>query len=146
MAKIKFAPAPKPAANASGPPESAEDRLIDQGDNLVYQGNYKEARDVFESVLTKDPASPRALYGAAVVASNTRKPDLAEEYFKKTLEVARDLRLVTWSHVYLGRLYDLKGEREKALEQYRAASVTAGAYPDAWRAVQDGLRLPFGTK
>ncbi|HKS97543.1 MAG TPA: tetratricopeptide repeat protein [Terriglobia bacterium] len=146
MAKIKFAPAPKPVATASGPPESAEDRLVDQGDNLVYQGSYKEAHDVFESVLAKDPASPRALYGMAVVASNTRKPDLAEEYFKKTLEVARDLRLVTWSHVYLGRLYDLKGERDKALEQYRAASVTAGAYPDALRAVQDGLRLPFGTK
>ncbi|HEV2494433.1 MAG TPA: tetratricopeptide repeat protein [Terriglobia bacterium] len=146
MAKIKFAPAPKPLANAPGPPESAEDRLVDQGDNLVYQGNYKEAHDVFESVLAKNPASPRALYGMAVVASNTRKPDLAEEYFKKTLEVSRDLRLVTWSHVYLGRIYDLKGERDKALEQYRAASVTAAAYPDAWRAVQDGLRLPYGTK
>jgi tetratricopeptide (TPR) repeat protein len=146
IAKIKFAPAPKPAVNVAGPPESAEDRLIDQGDNFISQGNYKEAHDVFESVLAKNAASPRALYGMAVVSSNTRKPDLAEEYFKKTLEVARDLRLVTWSHVYLGRIYDLKGEREKALEQYRAASVTAAAYPDAFRAVQDGLRLPFGTK
>jgi len=146
MAKIKFAPAPKPATSNAGPPESAEDRLVDQGDNLISQGNYKEAHDVFESVLAKDPASPRALYGMAVVASNTRKPDLAEEYFKKTLDVSRDLRLVTWSHVYLGRIYDLRGEREKALEQYRAASVTAAAYPEAWRAVQDGLRLPYGTK
>jgi hypothetical protein len=60
------------------------------------------------------------------------------------VEAAQDVRIVTWSHIYLGRLYDLKGERTPALEQYRAASLTAASYPDALRAVQDGMQRPFG--
>jgi len=145
LASVKFAPAPVPAEKQA-PALSAEERLLNQGDNLIYQAKYKEARAVFESVLASNPKSERALYGMAVVTSNTRKPDLAEEYFQKTLEAARDVRLVTWSHVYLGRLYDLKGKRDQALEQYRAASVTAAAYPDALRAVESGLQRQFGSK
>jgi len=82
----------------------------------------------------------------AVVAGNMRKPDLAEEYFQKTLDAARSLRITTWSHIYLGRLYDLQGERKKALVQYQAASLTATAFPEALRAVQNGLAKPFGSK
>ena len=145
LASVKFAPAPAPAEKQA-PALSAEERLLNQGDNLIYQAKYKEARAVFESVLASNAKSERALYGMAAIASNTRKPDLAEEYFQKTLEAARDVRLVTWSHVYLGRLYDLKGKRDQALEQYRAASVTAAAYPDALRAVQGGLQKQFGSK
>ncbi len=144
LAQVKFAPAPAPVARP--PALSGEDRLIEQGDNLIYQGNYKDARAVFEGVLENDPKSEHALYGMGVVASNTRKPDLAEEYFQKALEVARDVRLVTWCHIYLGRLNDLRGKRDQALEQYRAAAVTAGAYPDALRAVQSGTEKPFGAK
>jgi tetratricopeptide (TPR) repeat protein len=147
LATVKFAPAPAAATGpATSPAASAEDAQLNQGDNLIYEAKYKEARAVFESVLANHPGSERALYGLAVAASNLRKPDVAEEYFLKTLDAARDVRLVTWSHVYLGRLYDLKGNREQALGQYRAASVTAAAYPDALRAVERGLQKQFGSK
>ncbi len=145
LASVKFAP---PAAQAEPTTAVSEEaRLLDQGDNSIYRGEYREARAAFQTVLEKfDPRNERALFGLAVAASNTRKPDLAEEYFQKTLEAAHDLRRVTWSHIYLGRLYDLKGNREDALRQYRAASLTAGPYPEALLAVQGGLRRPFGSK
>lgn len=146
LAAVKFAPPPVPE-KAAAPAQSEGARLLDQGDNLIYRARYNEARAVFQTVLEKfDPKSERALFGLAVVASNTRKPDLAEEYFQKTLELARDLRLATWSRIYLGRLYDLRGKRQEALGQYRAASLTAGPYPEALRAVQSGLQRPFGSK
>jgi tetratricopeptide (TPR) repeat protein len=148
LAKVTFAPAPAPAAQASVPPaKTAEERLLDQGDNLFYRGRYSDAKLAYQEVLEKiDPKSERALFGLAVVESNMRKPDLAEEYFQKTLETARDLRLVTWSHIYLGRLYDLRGKRNDALAQYRAASLTAAAYPMALRAVQIGEVQQFGAQ
>ncbi len=148
LAKVTFAPAPTPPVQAAAPPaKTEEERLLDKGDNLFYQGRYRDAKLVYEEVLEKtDPKSERALFGLAVVASNMRKPDLAEEYFQKTLETARDLRLVTWSHIYLGRLDDLRGNRNDALAQYRAASLTAAAYPMALRAVQAGEALQFGSK
>ncbi|HLW78670.1 MAG TPA: tetratricopeptide repeat protein [Terriglobia bacterium] len=145
LAKVKFAPAPAPAA-APSPALSAEDRLIEQGDDLIFQSRYAEAKSVFEDVLKTDSKNERALYGMAVAESNTRKPDLAREYFQKTLAAARDARLVTWSHVYLGRIDDLEGKRNQALDEYRSAAVTAGAYPDALQAVQTGLAKPFGSK
>ena len=142
LAKVHFT---QPPAQAAAAPELSEkERLLDQGDNDIYAGNYEGAKAAFEQVLTKNPQSERALFGMAVVASNTRKPDLARKYFEETLSAARDLRIVTWSHIYLGRLDDVSGNRNKALAQYRAASLTAGHYPEAMRAVQNGLREPFG--
>jgi tetratricopeptide (TPR) repeat protein len=147
LMSVKFTPLAAPTAQAAAPAISEEGRLLNEGDNFFYQGRYNEAKTAFQTVLEKfNPKSDRALFGMAVVASNMRKPDLAEEYFQKTLETARDLRIVTWSHIYLGRLWDLKGERAKAVTQYRAASLTATAYPEAWRAVQIGLERPFGSK
>jgi tetratricopeptide (TPR) repeat protein len=148
LAKVKFSPAPTPPAQASVPAaKTEEERSLDQADNLFYQGKYNEAKLTYQGVLEKvDPKSERALFGLAIVASNMRKPDLAEEYFQKTLETARDLRLVTWSHIYLGRLYDLRGKRNDALAQYRAASLTAAGFPMALLAVQAGEAQQFGSK
>jgi tetratricopeptide (TPR) repeat protein len=148
LAKVTFVRPPAPPTQAAAPAANTEEeRLLDQGDNLFYQGRYSDAKLAYQEVSEKiDPKSERALFGLAVVASNMRKPDLAEEYFQKTLETARDLRLVTWSHIYLGRLYDLRGKRNDALAQYRAASLTAGAYPMALRAVQAGEAQQFGSK
>ncbi len=147
LSAVKFTPAPASPQQGSTAAVSEEERLLSQGDNFIYDRRYNEAKAVFRAVLEKmNPRSERALFGLAVVASNTRKPDLAEEYFQKTLEAARDLRIVTWSHIYLGRLYDLEGKREAALGQYRAASLTAASFPEALRAVQSGLERPFGSK
>jgi tetratricopeptide (TPR) repeat protein len=148
LSKVKFAPAPVSAAPTPvAVAKTQEEQLLEQGDNLFFKGQYSDAKLAYQQVIQKiNPKSERALFGLAVVASNTRKPDLAEEYFQKTLETARDLRLVTWSHIYLGRLYDLRGKRNDALAQYRAASLTATAYPEALRAVQSGQAQQFGSK
>ena len=72
---------------------------------MFFQGKYAEAKAAYHAVLENDnPKSERAIYGMAVVYANMRKPEPAEDYFQKALSVAHDLRIVTWSHIYLGRL------------------------------------------
>jgi tetratricopeptide (TPR) repeat protein len=140
---VKFS-LPKPPASAPAPALSAKDQLLNRGDNLIYLAKYEQAKQVFQEVLRQyNPKSERALYGIAFAATSTNEPDIAEEYFKKTLGVAHNLRIVTWSHIYLGRIYDLEGKRQEALKQYRAAEVTAARFPEALQALQIGLHHPF---
>jgi tetratricopeptide (TPR) repeat protein len=146
-AKIKFTPPPVAAESKKPPARTEEESLLNGADNSVYLAHYDEAKTAYLEILEKiNPKSERALYGLAAVYTYTRKPDLAEEYFKKALDTAHDLRIATWSHIYLGRIYDLKGKRDDALAQYRAASVTATAYPEALRAVQAGLVEAYGSR
>lgn len=148
LAKIKFVPAPTAAARteAANKARSPLDQKLDDADDLIYQGKYVEAKTAFAEVLGQDdPKNERALFGMALAYSNLRKPDLAVEYFHKALEVARDLRIVTWSHIYLGRIQDIQGNRKAALEEYRAASLTGGAFPGALRAIEAGEQKAFGS-
>ena len=143
---VQFAKTPPAAVIKAAPPLSEEDRLLEQGDNQFFQGKYLEAKISYHTVLEKDdPDSERAIYGMAVVYANLRKPDLAQDYFQRALATAHDLRIITWSHIYLGRLADLNGKRDAALEQYHAALLTAAAYPMALRAAQSGLETPYGS-
>ncbi|MGH9395504.1 MAG: tetratricopeptide repeat protein [Terriglobia bacterium] len=144
LADVKFTPPPPSRMVRTTRAMSAEDSLLDQGDNLISTAQYDQAAGLFRQVLKKyDPHSDRALYGLAVAASNMSEPDVAEKYFKQTLAVAHDLRIVTWSHIYLGRIYDVEGRRGDALKQYRAASVTAATFPDALLALRSGMQRPF---
>jgi len=143
---VQFATRPPAPVTKSAPAKSEEEQLLEQADDQFFQGKYPEAKAAYQAVLEKDdPKSERAIYGMAVVYANTRKPDLAEEYFEKALATAHDLRIVTWSHIYLGRLDDLNGKRDAALAQYHAALLTAAAYPMALRAAQSGMETPFGS-
>jgi tetratricopeptide (TPR) repeat protein len=148
-ASIKFTPLPVAPETKVGAAktETEEDRLLDSADNSIFLGHYDEAKAAFQTILEKvNPKSGRALYGLAASYSYTRKPDLAEENFLKALDATHDVRISTWSHIYLGRLYDLKGKRDEALAQYRAASLTATAFPEALQAVQAGLQEAFAFK
>lgn len=143
---VHFSTRPPAPVTKAAPALSEEEQLLDQGDNQFFQGKYLEAKTAYHTVLEKDdPKSERAIYGMAVVYANLRKPDLAEEYFQKALATAHDLRIITWAHIYLGRLDDLNGKRDEALAQYHAALLTAPAYPMALRAAQSGMETPYGS-
>ncbi len=144
---VQFATKPPAAVTHAAPAQTEEQQLLDKADNEFFQGKYPDAKTDYRAVLDKDNASSeRAIYGMAVVYANMRKPDLAEEYFQKSLATAHDLRIVTWSHIYLGRLNDLNGKRDAATAQYHAALVTAAAFPMALRAAESGMQSPFGSQ
>ena len=43
------------------------------------------------------------------------------ENFQKAIQATKDPKVVAWSHVYLGRILDMKEDREAAMNEYRAA-------------------------
>ena len=51
--------------------------------------------------------------------------------------------MVGWSHVYLGRILDMKEDREAALQEYRAALNAGGGLPEIKAAAERGLQQAY---
>ena len=89
----------------------------------------------------EDPA--RALFILARASAMLADMDAARTYFERTLAVAREPRLVAWSHIYLGRMLDLQQNRESAVQHYQAALSAGDPTPDTKAAAERGLKEPY---
>jgi hypothetical protein len=52
---------------------------------------------------------------------------------------------LSWSHIYLGRMYDVEGKRDLAVLEYRAALAVAGVPDTARAAAQRGIEAGYQT-
>jgi Flp pilus assembly protein TadD len=135
------APAPSLSTAAGDDPETA--RLLDQADNQIVQGHAPAAADLFQKALNKYPGQARATFGLAVASSLAGKTDVAKGLFEKLASSPpteqSDPVWVAWSHVYLGRIYDLAGDKNSAVREYRVAASLVDAPESARAAGQSGL-------
>ncbi|MCI0403746.1 MAG: tetratricopeptide repeat protein [Acidobacteria bacterium] len=148
LQRIEFAE----AEVADGPPtaaapDSADDprtQLLKEGERHLGEGDVEAARAVFDEVLKQRPNDPNALYGLALVASQEENRPEAREFFLRVLEHAQAPDILGWSHVYLGRIYDLEGNRTQAIAHYRAALALNSRVERVEQAARRGLERPFG--
>ncbi len=92
---------------------------------------------------SEKPLHAKAYYGLARIAALEKDPELSEQLFLKTLELAPEPQVKAWTLVYLGRLADAAGEREQAGKHYQAAIEVAGASAAARKAAEQGLQESF---
>ena len=90
---------------------------------------------------TADPA--RADYLLALSWLMKGDMDSAANDFHETIRLAQDPRLLAWSHIYLGRIADVREERPDALAEYKTAMAVRDGQPDTLQAAQKGLAAPF---
>jgi len=67
----------------------------------------------------------------------------AIDNFQKTLQLSHDPRMLAWSHIYLGRIFDIQDNRESALKHYNAALNVGDTAPDTKIAAERGLQKPY---
>jgi hypothetical protein len=74
-----------------------------------------------------------------------RQPGAAIGDFQEVLDTSKNPRTLAWSHIYLGRLYDImpQPDRQKAIAEYQAALIVRDAQPDTKAAAEQGLKQPF---
>jgi len=122
-----------------------DDHLVLSAERRLAAGDREGAQKLAQKALDdKVEDSGRALFILAEVATANRDIDGARAYFERALQTAREPRLIAWSHIYLGRIFDLQEDRPAAVDQYRAALDAAGAaLPDAKQAAQRGLDRPY---
>ena len=156
---VTFSPeipaAPAKQASDSATAGSELDRLLAQGDREIALQDAKAATATFESILANYPGLPKAEYGLAIASVMAGNADRAEQLFAQLVspppastaatkpEDAADPTIVSWSHVYLGRIHDLEGERDAAVHEYLGALAVEGAPESARVAAQHGVDEPY---
>jgi hypothetical protein len=112
----------------------------------IFKGDLTGASDIANKVLA-DPNGDHAQahYVLARVNLMQRQPGAALDDFQAVLDTSKDPRTLAWSHIYLGRLYDIMPEpdRQKAIAEYQAALTVRDAQPDTKAAAEAGIKQPF---
>jgi hypothetical protein len=94
-------------------------------------------------VLAKYPDQIRARYGMGLVALLDHDGPRAKDVFGKLTSgehaATDDPMVMSWSHVYLGRVLEDEGELERAKTEYQAAIDVQGAPSQAQVAAKRGL-------
>jgi tetratricopeptide (TPR) repeat protein len=103
-------------------------------------GAQKLAQQVLDE---KTGDSGRALFILAEVATMTKNIDGARDYFVKALGATQEPKVVAWSHIYLGRIFDLQEDRDSAVDHYKAALSASADLPEAKAAAQRGLEKAY---
>ena len=99
-------------------------------------GAQKLAQQVLDE---KTGDSGRALFILAEAATMTKNMKGAVDYFQQALTATQEPKVVAWSHIYLGRIFDLQEDRDSAVDHYKAALSASTGLPEAKAAAQRGL-------
>jgi tetratricopeptide (TPR) repeat protein len=126
---------------------------LDLAEMKLMKGDTAGAGMMADEALKANPEDPRANYLAGRVELVMGDPESALTHLNKTLTLAKDPRTLAWTHIYLGRLYDIAHdsdhpelehpERPKALSEYKAALAVRDSAPDTRAAAEKGLKEPF---
>jgi hypothetical protein len=141
-AQIKFASKADPELLHLSRP--AEAKLLITAEQRLSSGDPEGAKNLAQQALDEKKEDPgRALFILAQVATMNRDMQGARNYFEQALGVAHEPKVLAWSHIYLGRIFDLQEDREAALGQYRAALSAGGSLPEAKAAAEHGIEQPY---
>jgi hypothetical protein len=142
VAQIKFATKADPELLHLSRP--AETKLLITAEQHLSSGDREGAKKLAQQALDEKKEDPgRALFILAQVATMNRDMQGARNYFQQALGVAHEPKVLAWSHIYLGRIFDLQEDREAALDQYRAALSAGGSLPEAKAAAEHGIEQPY---
>jgi tetratricopeptide (TPR) repeat protein len=155
---ITFAAVESPSNDKDAAPKASQgsgsdkEALLEQGDREIALRDGPAATDIFTKVLDAYPNEPHALYGLAVASVLSGHADESKELFErvvagstsagpgsKSSNEPADPSVLAWSHIYLGRINDLEGDRDVAMKEYQAALAVTGAPESARLAAQRGV-------
>lgn len=121
-----------------------EGKLLITAEQRLSAGDAETAQKLAQEALEeKSEDAGRALFILAEVATMNRDMEGARNYFQRALDVAQEPKVVAWSHIYLGRIFDLQEDRPAALDHYRAALSAGAALPEAKAAAERGIQQPY---
>jgi hypothetical protein len=126
-------------------PAGQDEHLLLNAERRLAAGDIETAQKLAQKALDENQGdSGRALFILAEVATTNKDLEGARKYFEQALQMAHEPKVIAWSHIYLGRIFDLREDRFAAVDQYRAALNAAGTtLPEVKLAAQKGIDQPY---
>jgi hypothetical protein len=119
-------------------------RMLMTAEKRLAAGDPKGAQELAQQALDKKIGDEgRALFILAQVAVANKDREGALGNFQKAIQATKDPKVVAWSHVYLGRIMDMKEDREAAVNEYRAALTSGAELPEVKAAAERGLQQAY---
>lgn len=115
--------------------------LIARGEGYAEQGKYYEAIQEYQKALDNQPSNSLAHFRLAEAMFYQKNYQAAANAFRAALGGDLDPKWTeVWSHIYIGKIYDILGQRERAVNEYSLAQHlgddTAGAQQEVQRYIQ----------
>jgi hypothetical protein len=117
---------------------------IMRGQQLVQQGNLAESLKEFQKAIEQNKNSSLAHYRIAEVFFLQKNYQAAANAYRDSLNGDGEPRWTeVWSHIQLGKIFDITGQRERALSQYKEALQTNDNTQGALDEARKYLSAPF---
>jgi hypothetical protein len=117
---------------------------IQRGQALVQQGDFAGALSEFNKALEVNKNSSLAHYRIAEVFFLQKNYQASANAYRDSLNGDGDPRWTeVWSHIQLGKIFDVTGQRERATNEYRQALQTNDNTQGALEEARKYLQKPF---
>jgi aminopeptidase N len=128
-------------------PEMQVRIAILRGQQLVAEGDTPGALAEYQKALTANPNSSLASYRIGEVLFNQRNYQASANAYRDALRGDDEPKWTeVWSHIALGKIFDVTGQRDRAVNEYRQAvqtnDNTQGAVNEARKYLQQPYKRP----
>jgi hypothetical protein len=120
--------------------------IIARGETLATQGRYYDAVQQYQRALELDRLNALADFRMGEAFFYQRNYAASAQSFRDTLDAATDLTskwTEVWAHIYLGRIYDIQGDRTRAVNEYSKAKQTADDTGGAQAEIEKSLKKAY---
>jgi len=125
-------------------PDLAVRVAVLRGQQLVAQGDNTAALVEYQKALDANKSSSLASYRIGEIFFNQRNYQSAANSFRDSLRGDGDPKWTeVWSHVQLGRIFDVTGQRDRAVNEYRLAVQTNDNTQGAVNEARASMQKPY---
>jgi aminopeptidase N len=119
---------------------------IARGEELAQDGRTYEAIQQYQHALELQKNNSLANFRIGEAFFYQKNYQAAANAFREATEGDLDLSykwVEVWSHIYLGKIFDISGQRERALNEYRKAQETSDDTGGAQAEIAQLLKQPY---
>src|SRR6266849_551666 len=122
---------------------------IARGEELAEQGRYYDAIGQYQRALSIQPNRPLANFRMGEAFFYQKNYQAAANAFREALQTvpeASEKWTEVWSHIYLGKIFDLLGQRARGVNEYSKAKQTNDDTVGAQQVAEQFLKKPYAER